>query len=344
MSEIKKLNLDLSKIRNFKKYTETSNTKAIVQIVNSFLPFVGLWILMYLSLDISYWLTFGLGIINAFFLVRIFIIQHDCGHNSFVANSKFRHTVGYICSLFSAIPYHYWAKSHHVHHANNGNLELRDIGDITTLTVKEYFSLSNWKKFKYRLYRSFPVMFVLGPIYYIAIHNRMNLIKMEIFKNEKWRLYINNVILLGIFVGLAIWLGVWKFILTHFTILFIFAIIAVWFFYVQHQHEESYKQWKKNWDYITAAIKGSTYYKVPRLFNWLTGNIGIHHIHHLNPAIPNYNLKKALRENQWINQLTTTIGFIDSLKLASNKLWDETSQRMITFREYRRLKPSLAVS
>ncbi len=332
------IKIDKSLIKNFNKFTQTNSVKATIQILNTFLPFIGIWILMYISLDYSYWLTLLLGIINSFFLVRIFIIQHDCGHRTFLNNNFARNAVGYVCSLFSTIPYHYWAKSHHIHHSHNGQLDLRDIGDINTLTVKEFKESSKLQRFGYRVYRSFPVMFVLGPVYYVLIHNRLPMIKMEIFKNEKWRLLLNNVVLIGIFLALGYWLGWYKFLMTHMTIIVLFSIIAIWFFYVQHQHEEAYKQWKDKWDYLTAAIRGSTYYKLPVVFNWLTGNIGIHHIHHLNPAIPNYNLQQALAENQWINQYTTILTFWKSLKLASNKLWDEASQRMITFKEYYELE------
>lgn len=332
------IKIDNQLIRALNKYTKTSKTKATIQILNSFLPFVAIWILMYLAYDYSYWLTLLLGVINAFFMVRIFIIQHDCGHRTFLNNSYARNTVGYICSLFSTIPYNYWAKSHHIHHAHNGQLEIRDIGDIDTLTVSEFKILSTWGKFKYRLYRSWLVMFFIGPVYYVLIHNRLPMIKMDIFKNEKWRLWLNNFVLLSIFLTLGYFLGWAKFFATHLTIVVIFSVIAIWFFYVQHQHEAAYKQWKDKWDYLTAALRGSTYYKVPPIFNWLTGNIGIHHIHHLNPAIPNYNLKQALKENMWVNNYTTILSFWDSLKLASHKLWDESQNRMITFNEYYRLE------
>lgn len=335
---LENLKIDKSLIKAFNKYTQTSKSKATIQIINSFGPFVAIWILMYWSLDYSYWLTFLLGIVNSFFLVRIFIIQHDCGHRSFLSNSTARNIVGYACSIFSTIPYHYWAKSHHIHHSHNGQLELRDIGDIDTLTVKEFSQLSAWGRFKYKIYRSIPVMFVIGPIYYVLIHNRLAMIKLDVFSNEKWRLYLNNLILMILFGVFGYYLGWYKFFMTHLTIVVLFSVIAIWFFYVQHQHEEAYKQWRDKWDYLTAAIRGSTYYKVPKVFNWLTGNIGIHHIHHLNPAIPNYNLQKALAENQWINQYVTVLSFWESLKLATNKLWDESSQRMITFSEYYRLE------
>lgn len=332
------IQIEPQQLKAFNKYTRTSGRKAFIQIVNSFGPFIGLWVLMYLAYDYSYWLTFGLGVINAFFLVRIFIIQHDCGHRNFISNSKLRDAIGYVSSLFSTIPYGYWAKSHHIHHSHNGQLELRDIGDINTLTVREYSQLSIWGKIRYRLYRTWLVMFVIGPIYYVLIHNRLPLIKMDVFKKERRRLWLNNALLAAVFIGLGYWLGWAKFFITHFTIIALFSVIAIWFFYVQHQHEEAYKQWRDKWDYLTAALRGSTYYKVPRLFNWLTGNIGIHHIHHLNPAIPNYNLQKALKENPWVNRYTTILSFWDSLKLVTHKLWDESQQRMITWAEYQRLK------
>ncbi|KYG82759.1 fatty acid desaturase [Roseivirga echinicomitans] len=329
-----KITLEKDQILSLRKYAEEHKTKATIQIINSFLPFIGIWILMYFSLDISYWLTFALGILNAFFLVRIFIIQHDCGHQSFVKNRTAQKIIGYACSYFSTIPFNYWAKSHSVHHKLNGQLELRDIGDVTTYTVAEFQEFSKGKRFGYRVYRSPIVMFLIGPIYYVFIHNRLAKIKLPAFKSAKKGVILNNILLLAAFTILGFSLGWVKFLLVHVTILVMFSIIAIWFFYVQHQHEHGYKQWKKNWDYVTSALKGSTYYKIPRVFNWLTGNIGIHHVHHLNPLIPNYNLKKCIKENPWLNQFPTIIGFRDSLKLASNKLWCETQQRMISFREF----------
>lgn len=328
------LNIPNKMIKSLTAYAKPNNKIAIIQLFNSFLPFVGLWILMYWSLDYSYLITLALGILNAFFLVRIFIIQHDCGHRSFMANNTARNIIGFCCSMFSMIPYRYWAKSHATHHANNGLLELRDIGDIDTLTVKEFRALSKWGKFKYRIYRSPLVMFVIGPLYYILIHNRLPLIKLASFKKVKKTLIWNNLSLIAIFAILLISLNWWKFIVTHATIMVSFGIIAIWFFYVQHQHEEAYKEWRDKWDYVTSALRGSSYYKVPRIMNWLTGNIGIHHVHHLNPAIPNYNLQRCIKENPWLNRFTTVMGFWESLKLASNKLWDEQSKRMITFKEF----------
>jgi omega-6 fatty acid desaturase (delta-12 desaturase) len=320
-------------LKSVKKYQDPDHKKAIIQILNSFGPFIGVWIAMYLLWDISKLAVIGLGFLNALFLVRIFIIQHDCGHQSFVKSKKARDTIGYVCSLFSSIPYAYWAKSHHFHHENNGMLEVRDIGDIHTLTVKEFNQMSKFKRFWYRIYRSPIVMFVLGPVYYILIHNRLPLINLPDFKKVYPSLHINNLLIIGLFISLVFLIG-YEFLAIHFIILGFFSIIAIWFFYIQHQHEYGYKEWKDKWEYLIAAIRGSSYYKLPGWMNWFTGNIAIHHIHHLNPAIPNYNLKKCVDEIPWFNKFTTEITFLQSLKLARNKLWDEANERMITLKEY----------
>lgn len=320
-------------LKSVKKFQTPDNKKAAIQIINSFGPFIAVWVAMYLLWDVSMLAVIGLAFLNALFLVRIFIIQHDCGHQSFVKSKRGRDVIGFVCSLFSSIPYAYWAKSHHFHHSHNGMLEVRDIGDIHTLTVKEFNGMSRMKRFWYRVYRSTFVMFFLGPIYYIFIHNRLPLINMPDFKKITSKLHINNIVIIGVFATLCILVGL-KFLAIQFMILGFFSIIAIWFFYIQHQHEHGYKMWKDKWEYLVAAIKGSSYYKLPGWLNWFTGNIAIHHIHHLNPAIPNYNLKKCVEEIPWFNKFTTEITFWESLKLAKNKLWDEASERMITLKEY----------
>jgi acyl-lipid omega-6 desaturase (Delta-12 desaturase) len=330
-------------LKALREFQQPSNTKAIIQLINSFLPFIGIWILMYNLWDISKLAVIGLGILNAFFLVRIFIIQHDCGHNSFIKSRYARFTIGYICSLFSAIPYEYWAKSHHFHHNHNGMLEVRDIGDLDTLTVKEFQQLSKWKRFFYRIYRSPIVLFGIVPIYYVLIHNRFIFIKMDEFKQMKWRLTIHNLAWITCVLLLCLVFSWEKVLAVHLITLSVFATIAIWFFYIQHQHEHGYKHWRERWEFVYAAVKGSTYYKLPSIMNWFTGNIAIHHIHHLNPAIPNYNLKKSVEAIPWINKFTTEVTFWESLKIATYKLWDEQSERMITFREYYMLERSGAL-
>lgn len=323
-----------------KAYQVPNIKKAVTQICNSFLPFIGLWILMYFSIDISYWLTIGLGFLNAFFLVRIFIIQHDCGHQSFFKSRKVNNIIGQVCSYFSLIPYKYWARSHSFHHAHNGQLENRDIGDLTTLTVNEYKALSGWGRFKYRIYRSPLIMFCIGPVYYLTIHSRIpsrNEI-MKAWTKERKALWRNNIGLAIIYIAMGFLVGWKKFLLVQAPIIVFFGIIAIWFFYVQHQHEENYKQWKENWEYLLSAIRGSSYYKLPKVLNWLTGNIGFHHIHHLSSLIPNYNLERCNRENPIFEKYVTILTFKESLKCAFYKLWDEEREKMITFREFYRME------
>ena len=320
-----------------KAYQVPNTNKAIIQILNSFLPFFAIWGVMYWSLSVSYWLTLLLAFTNAFFLVRIFIIQHDCGHQSFLKSRKWNNTIGFICSFISLIPYKYWARSHNFHHAHNGMLEFRDIGDIDLLTVKEFQALSKWGQWKYRIYRTPIVMFLIGPLYYLLIHNRLPIIKMKGWDKVRRSLKWSNMYLLLFYVSIGFIFGWKNFLLVQAPIIVFFAIIAIWFFYVQHQHEESYKQWKENWEYLLSAIKGSTYYKLPRPIMWLTGNIGFHHIHHLSSLIPNYNLEQCNKDFPIFEKYVTTLTFRSSLKCMFNKLWDEKSQRMITFKEYKRL-------
>lgn len=327
-------------LKNWKEiissYQVPNNKKAVIQLLNTFLPFIALWILMYFSMRWSILLTIGLGIINAFFMVRIFIIQHDCGHQSFFKSKKLNNCVGYVCSLFSSIPYKYWARVHNFHHGHNGQLEVREVGDIPTLTVAEYRERSAWGKLKYRIWRMPVITFVIAPVFYFMISNRIPLFKDKL-KNirslSKSQLR-NNIFIAALYIGLA-WLIGWKqFLFIQFTLIFLFGIIAFWFFYIQHQHEASYKQWKVDWDYLLSAIRGSSYYKLPKVFQWLTGNIGIHHIHHLSSLIPNYNLEKCMRENKILNKYVTTIGFWESLKMIKYKLWDEERCKMISFKEF----------
>jgi omega-6 fatty acid desaturase (delta-12 desaturase) len=327
-----------------KAYQLPDSRKAIIQIITSFIPFLAIWVAMYLLMDISIGLVLLLAVVNAFFLVRIFIIQHDCGHQSFLRSRKANDIIGMVCSVFSILPYRYWAKSHNFHHGHNGLLwEHRDIGDIQLLTVHEFAQLSRFNKFRYILFRSAPVLFILGPAWYLFIQSRLPLINFKGWEHARIALLRHNLLLVAAFVGLVWLFGYKALLLVHLPILFFFSIIAVWFFYVQHQHEMSYKQWKDKWEYIRAAIQGSTYYRLPKLMHWLTGNIGYHHIHHLNPLVPNYQLAKCHHENPVFDKVASTMTFRQSLACIFNKLWDEDQQRMISFREYFRNRKKRSV-
>lgn len=317
------------------KYQEPSTKKAIIQICNSFIPYIGLWVLMYFSLNWSVWLTIGLAFINSFFLVRIFIIQHDCGHQSFLGSKRWNNMIGFVCSLFSSVPYKYWAKVHNHHHGHTGQLEERDIGDINFLTVEEYRNRNWFDRLRYRIFRNPLVLFIISPIVYFTFSNRIPFMNFKgMIKRIKWSQVRNNLIILAVYALLGFLLGWAKFLFIQLFTIFLFAIIAFWFFYIQHQHESAYNQWRKNWDFVVAAIRGATYYKLPRMFQWLTGNIGIHHIHHLSARIPNYNLEKCMKENPILTKYANILTFKDSLKCIQNKLWDEQKQRMISFKEF----------
>ena len=320
------------------KYQKPNNRKALIQIINSFLPYIGLWTLMYFSWNWSILLTIGIGLINAFFLVRIFIIQHDCGHQSFFKSRKLNNVIGTICSVFSFMPYKYWAKTHNYHHGHSGQLEVREVGDIPMLTVAEYRERSWFGKLRYRIWRMPIITFVIAPVYYFIVSTRIPIFKFNNWKHTAWTQIKDNIwIALG-YVALGFLLGWVKFLVIQLMLVFFFGIIAFWFFYVQHQHEMAYKEWKENWDFVLSAVKGATYYKLPKMWQWLTGNIGIHHIHHLSSLIPNYNLEKCMKENKILTKYVTVVSFWDSLKMINNKLWDESQKRMISFSEFARLE------
>lgn len=329
-----------TKLANWKEiireYQIPNSKKALGQILTSFIPFLALWTGMYFMLDISLTLTIILAVINAFFLVRIFIIQHDCGHQSFTASKRMNNIIGTFCSLFSSIPYKYWAKIHNHHHGHTGQLEERDIGDIRFLTVNEYRSRNKWGRLRYRLFRHPLSLFILVPVIYFTFSNRVPLIIS--FKGMSDRIRLsqvkNNLLILGIYILLGTVLG-WKHFLTiQLMTVGFFSIIAFWFFYVQHTHETAYHSWRENWDFLIASIRGASYYKLPKLFQWLTGNIGFHHIHHLSSRIPNYNLERCRDENPILNRYTNIITFRESLKTMNKKLWDENLKRLISFKEY----------
>ena len=328
------------KLANWKsliqEYQIPSTKKAITQMITTFLPFLSLWVMMYFVYDYSVLLTLSLAAINAFFMVRIFIIQHDCGHQSFTSSKKINNFIGTICSLFSSIPYKYWAKVHNHHHGHTGQLEERDIGDINFLTVAEFKARGAWGRLRYRFFRHPITLFVVVPIFYFTISNRIP--KIKSFKGMVSRIRLsqikNNLIILVLYSVLAYFLGWQRFLVIQLSIIAMFSVIAFWFFYVQHTHETSYHTWRENWDFLIASIRGSSYYKLPKVFQWLTGNIGFHHIHHLSSRIPNYNLEKCVKENPILNKYTNIITFRESLKSRHAKLWDEQRKKMISFKEF----------
>jgi len=310
---------------------ETSNKKdSIRQLINTLVPFFVLWFLAYKSLSISYLLTLAFGIIASGFVVRIFIIFHDCCHHSFFKNRTVNKIIGTITGILTFFPYNQWQHSHSVHHATSGNLDKRGTGDIWVLTVDEYLESSVWRKIAYRLYRNPFVMFVLGPIYVFLIQNRFN--RKGARMNERMNLYITNIVITAL-VGLLCYVIGWKsFLLVEAPIFLISGSAGVWLFYVQHTFEDSYYEGNEEWEYVLAAVEGSSYYKLPKVFQWLTGNIGYHHVHHLSPRVPNYKLEAA-HDNTTPLQNVPTITLATSLSSLKFRLWDEQAKKFVRFKD-----------
>ncbi|MFK2826767.1 fatty acid desaturase [Bacillus sp. B190/17] len=309
-------------------YEKADMKSSVWQMINTIGPFFLTWFLAYKSLSISYLLTFVLAVVSAGFMVRIFIIFHDCCHHSFFKSRKANKIVGTIAGILTFFPYHQWQHSHSVHHATSGNLDKRGTGDIWMMTVTEYMEASFWQRLAYRLYRNPFVMFILGPIYVFLIENRFN--RKGARLNERLNTYITNAAIVGI-AALLIWLIGWQaFLLVEGTIFLIAGSAGVWLFYVQHTFEDSYFEEDKSWSYVKAAVEGSSFYKLPQPLQWLTGNIGFHHVHHLSPRVPNYQLEAAHNDTPPL-QNVPTITLATSLESLKFRLWDEQNEKFVTF-------------
>ncbi len=298
------------------------------QVVNTLIPYAALWYLMYLSLSGSYWLTLPLAILAAGFLVRVFIIFHDCGHGSFFRSRKANEALGFVCGVLTFTPYHHWRWEHALHHASAGDLDRRGTGDVWTLTVQEYLEASRWKRFAYRLARNPVVLFVLAPLFLFLLLQRIPSSKAAL--RERLSVYWTNLAIL-LMVGGLTWLLGWKACLViQLTVLIVAGSAGVWLFYVQHQFEGVYWERGENWDYTTAALKGSSFYKLPKILQWFTGSIGFHHIHHLRPGIPNYNLEKCHKAVP-LFQTVKPVTLLSSLKALTFRLWDEQRQKLVGY-------------
>jgi omega-6 fatty acid desaturase (delta-12 desaturase) len=298
-------------------------------------PFVALWVAAYLCMPVSYLLSLIFIIPAGAFLVRTFIIFHDCCHKSFFANKRANDIVGTITGILTLSPYFQWRHSHSIHHATNGNLDKRGTGDIWTLTVEEFNQASTWEKWKYRLYRNVLVMFFIGPIYVFLVKYRFN--RKNAGAKEKMNTYITNVGIVAFVVGLCLLVGWQTFLLIHVPIFFISGMIGVWLFYIQHTFEDGYFEWDGEWSYAKAAMEGSSFYKLPKVLQWITGSIGYHHIHHLSPRVPNYNLQ-AVHDLHDELQKVPTISIKMSLQSLRFHLWDDVNKKFVTFKTRRLLQ------
>ena len=318
--------------RIVQKYETPEVFRSAWQLVNTLVPYIFLWWLMFLSLDVSYWLTLALSLPAAGLLVRIFVINHDCGHRSFFKRVGTNNLWGSLTGTIALVPFAYWRRDHAQHHASSGNLDRRGVGDIWTLTVEEYLDLPRWRRLFYRLYRNPVVMFLVGPVFVFLVLYRVGDLKSP--KADLASIWKTNLAL-ALIVGVAAWLiGIKAFFLVQAPIAYFAAVAGVWLFYVQHQFEGVYWERTKNWDFLSQALQGSSYYHLPPLLQWFTGSIGFHHIHHLSPRIPNYLLGKCHSENE-LFQKAKKINLLQSLELVRYKLWDEKGQKLVTFSELR---------
>lgn len=316
-------------------YRKPNNARGVLEILITVLPLVLLWVLMWASLDIGYWLCLLLSVPAAGFLVRLFVIQHDCGHGAFFRQRVVNDWVGRVVSVLTLTPYDWWRRTHAIHHAHSGNLDHRGIGDIDMLTVREYLALSRSRRLLYRLYRHPLVMFGIGPVYNFVLRQRLPVGLMR-SGWQPWASTMATNVAIAIFVALLIWLvGVGPFLLVHLPITFLGAAIGVWLFYVQHQFENTYWQGQDGWDFHEASVMASSFYDLPQPLRWFSGNIGIHHIHHLSSRIPNYRLGDCLADIPALQTLNR-IGLRGSLSCLRLALWDENARRLISFKSLRR--------
>ncbi|WP_456289431.1 fatty acid desaturase [Paenibacillus sp. AK002] len=324
--------------KNVAPYEEIDTKASIGQLFNTLVPLILLWYAAYLSLSVSYWLTIPIAVIASGFVVRTFIIFHDCCHGSFFKSRKANKILGTITGVLTLCPYEQWKNTHAIHHATSSNLDKRGIGDMWVLTVEEYGAASFWQRLYYRVYRNPIVMFGLGPIAIFLISYRFN--RKGARRKEKISNYTTNILIVALYALLCWAIGWQAFLLVQAPIFMVSGMLGIWLFYVQHQFEETYYEHDEEWSYINAAVEGSSYYKLPKVLQWITGNIGFHHVHHLSPKVPNYNLEKA-HEAAPPLQKATTITLKTSLKSIRFRLWDEEKKVFVTFKEARKslLKP-----
>lgn len=322
-------------------YARPDDRKAWFQLLTTAGLFALNWVLMYRSLGGPYWVTLLLALPAVGLYTRLFIFQHDCGHGSFLSSRRANNVVGGLIGVVTLTPYHYWRRTHAIHHATSGDLDRRSFGDIRTLTVAEYLGLSSWDRFRYRLYRN-PILFLsFGSFYQFFLKHRFPFDIPRSWGREWASVWWTNAGVAAIVVAAWQTIGIEALLLVQLPINLIGGIFGLWLFYVQHQFEDTY--WRENpeWDFHRAGIQGSSFYDLGPLLHWFSGNIGYHHIHHLASRIPNYHLPRCFREVTEL-QKVTRLSIWNSLRCARLHLWDEEAQRLIGFSGIASIEASLA--
>jgi len=313
------------------QYAKPDLRQAVLQMINTFIPYIALWVVLVYLVGQRYpfGAVFPLILIAALFLVRIFIFLHDCAHGSFFASHRANMILGYVSGILTFTPFTYWQQSHLRHHGTYADLDHRGVGDIWTLTVEEYRAASKMKRLAYRLYRNPFVFLGIGPMYSFLIsqrflHNREG-------KNERFSAAVTNAAIVVIISAACLTIGLRTYLLIQLPIILIAGAVGVWLFYVQHQFQGVYWSRHENWDPVKAALQGSSYYKLPKVLQYFTGNIGLHHVHHVLPRIPNYKLQQSCDDSLIMNSVRhLTIG--RSLASLFLNLWDEKQQKLVSFR------------
>lgn len=314
------------------KYQQPILRKSLWQMANSIGPYVALMVATYFTVSVSWPLTIGLAALAGLFLVRVFIIFHDCGHGSFFRSKRANNVLGFITGVMTFTPYRYWRWQHAVHHGTSGNLDHRGTGDIWTMTVREFQSASRWTRFRYRISRNPIIVFGLAPIGLFWVWQRFAFD--DASARDRRSVFWMNLSLLTYVVGMSLLFGFWNYFFIQLTVTGVCGTVGVWLFYVQHQFEDTYWRDGENWDYLTSAMQGSSYYKLPKVMQWFSGNIGFHHIHHLSSKIPNYNLEQCHNSEPFFRQVPE-LTLRSSIKSISLRLWDEESGKLVGYKHLR---------
>jgi acyl-lipid omega-6 desaturase (Delta-12 desaturase) len=313
-------------------YAHARVSRGLADLASSVLPYLGLYVAMYLSLDVSYWLTLALAVPTSGFALRTFVVFHDCTHGSFMPSRRANAWLGRVLGLIMFSPFVGWRHDHLVHHATSGDLDRRGGGDVLTLTVAEYRSRPWLERLGYRLFRNPLVMFGLGPLYAMVVNPR--LVPSGARPRIRRSILLTNTVL-ALAIATVCWFVGWQqFLLVQTPCALLAGGAGIWLFYVQHQFEDTYWQAHGDWSFADAALRGSSYLKLPEVLRFFTANIGFHHIHHLSARIPNYNLKRAHDENP-VFQAVPTLSIWDGLRAVRLKLWDEDEGKLVTFAQAR---------
>jgi omega-6 fatty acid desaturase (delta-12 desaturase) len=317
-------------------YREPSHARSIFEIAVTLGPLVSLWALAWFACYFGFWwLSLILAVPAAGFLVRLFMIQHDCGHGAFFRHRLANDWVGRVIGVLTLTPYDFWRRTHAIHHASSGNLDHRGLGDVNTLTVHEYLARSLWGRLCYRLYRHPIVMFGIGPAYLFVLQQRL---PVGMLRSGGWRPWLSTMatnFAIALVVAVLIWfVGVGPFLLVHLPITLMAGSVGVWLFYVQHQFDPTFWARDGEWTLHQAALYGSSHYDLPGILRWFTANIGVHHIHHLCSRIPYYRLPRALRDHPELRKVSR-VTLLQSFACVRLALWDEGRRRLISFREMR---------